>query len=379
MIRRLKEDDILKIVELENSTLNTSLGYDMLKSSLENEMAYFFVLEENENILGYISTMFDGEIVEILNFCVDKNSQHKGLGTKILSFIDNFFYTLKAKSMILEVRDKNVNAIKIYEKFGFEKIHVRKNYYSNGDDALILEKKILLCGELYDSYISKSAKLEIYGDYYKFSDDIQKDKYYHNYFKIIHPSKDLIQELKSKQFRDYFMIFSDNEIDDLLDYKYEKDTLIYMHSSIYGLKSLKNNSYNIIKLNENHLDMLYDHVYNDCLEFGIEFAKGNALRAKDNLKNDKFDYFSIIENDKIVANLLVYRKDDSIFIEDVIVDEEKRHKGMCSSLFSYIISYYEKDGVKEVSLFADLNDSVKFMYEDMGFEVTGSCFTYRMV
>ncbi|MBR4496863.1 MAG: ribosomal protein S18-alanine N-acetyltransferase [Acholeplasmatales bacterium] len=379
MIRRLKEDDILKIVELENSTLNTSLGYDMLKSSLENEMAYFFVLEENEKILGYISTMFDGQIVEILNFCVDNNYQHKGLGTKILAFIDNYFIKLNAESIILEVRDKNINAIKIYEKFGFKKIHVRKNYYSNGDDALILNKKMINLSSLYDSYISVDSKLEKYDDYYKFFDDVQKDKYYNNYFKIINPKKELINELKQKQFRDYLMFFSDIEIDNLFDFKFEKDTLIYMYSSIYGINPLKNNSYDVIKLNASHSKMQYDLVYNDSKEFGLDFANNNALRANDDLINNKFDYFSIIENDKIIAYMKVFKKDDAIFIEDVLTDINYRHKGLCSSIFNYVINYYKNLNVKHVVLFADSDDTTKYMYLDMGFVSVKNCFVYRMV
>lgn len=379
MIRKFNKDDILKIVELEESTLNTSLGALMLKDSLENEMAYFFVDEENEKILAYISTMFDGSCVEILNFCVKKELQHKGLGTKMLSFINNYFYQLKAKNMILEVRNNNISAINIYEKFGFKKIHVRKNYYSNGDDALVLNKELISISDLYDSYISINSKLEKYDDYYKFYDDVQKDKYYNNYFKIINPSKELILDLKKKQFRNYFMIFSEKEIDDILDYKFEKDSLIYMYSSIYSLKSLKNNNYEVIKLNESHKDMLYDHVFEDSKEFGIEYALGNASRAKDNLINDNFDFFSIIIDNKIVSNIKVYKKDDAILLEDVVTLEKYRHKGYISAIFNYILNYYKKLGVKDVSLIADNLDTPKFMYEDMGFIIIGNCYAYRMV
>ncbi len=379
MIRRFKEDDILKIVELENSTLNTSLGFDMLKSSLENEMAYFFVLEENEKILGYISTMFDGEIVEILNFCVDKSYQHKGLGSKILAYIDNYFYSLKAKSMILEVRNNNIGAIKIYEKFGFKQIHIRKNYYSNGDDALILEHKLISCEDVYDNYVSVDAKIEKYNDYYKFIDDVQHDKYYTNYFKVINPSKDLINELKQKQFRPFFMLWTNEEIDDLLDFKFEKDQLVYMHSSIYGINTLKKNDLNIVKLDKSNSDDLYNYEYEGCLEFGEEFAKGNAKRAKDNLENNKLNYFAYYKDNKIVGQLFTHKVGDAILIENVDVLEEERHKGICSALFNYAINYHKNNGIKEVVLIADALDTPEAMYEQMGFSTCGKAFTYRMV
>ena len=41
---------------------------------------------------------------------------------------------------MLEVKVDNINAIKLYEKFDFKVIHIRRGYY-NGVDALIMERK----------------------------------------------------------------------------------------------------------------------------------------------------------------------------------------------------------------------------------------------
>ncbi len=376
MIRQLKEDDIYKIIELENKTLNTSLGVNILNEALKNEMSYFFVFEENENIIGYISTMFDGNIVEILNFCVEPSYQNKGYGTNLLIYIDNYFYQLNAKSMILEVDSDNLKAINLYKKFGFELINIRKKYYKNGHDALVLNHNLITCADIYDLYVLQDVKKESFDSYIKYYDDIQKDKYYNNYFKILNPKKEIIDIIKQKQFRPYLMIFSEYEIDKLLDYKYEKESLIYMHSSIYGLNPLKNNNHIVNKLNEKDSNLLFEFIYNDCLEFGEEFALGNANRFKDNFLNNKLDYFGIYNDNKLVANLFVFKYKDSIFIENVLVKENYRHKGYCSSLFSYIIDYYKKIGIKEVILVADLNDTVKYMYLDMGFTICQKFYTY---
>ena len=40
--------------------------------------------------------------------------------------------------MTLEVRVSNSVAIKFYEKHGFVKHSIRKNYYSNGEDAILM-------------------------------------------------------------------------------------------------------------------------------------------------------------------------------------------------------------------------------------------------
>ena len=70
MIRKIIKDDIDKIIEIENKTLNETLGYDMLNNIIDNNImdAYVYVLND---ILGYISISFDGYTLEVLNFCVD--------------------------------------------------------------------------------------------------------------------------------------------------------------------------------------------------------------------------------------------------------------------------------------------------------------------
>ena len=40
----------------------------------------------------------------------------------------------------LEVKEKNVPAIKLYEKYGFEKVGIRKKYYNGIDNAIIMTK-----------------------------------------------------------------------------------------------------------------------------------------------------------------------------------------------------------------------------------------------
>lgn len=142
MLRRYNENDIESIIDLENKTINTSLGYDMLKNNLENEMNHYYVYELDDNIVGYISIVFDGYIAEILNFCVEPAYQNNKIGTKILEEIFVIYENKKCESLILEVRQSNERAIHLYTKLGFEKISVRKNYYTNGENALVLQKML---------------------------------------------------------------------------------------------------------------------------------------------------------------------------------------------------------------------------------------------
>lgn len=137
-IRPMTIDDIMEVVEGEKAIFGTSLGYDMLYSDLTlNPYAHYLVLEINGKVKGYIGLWID-ENAEIVNFYVDKKYQGKGFGSMIMDFVIQLCLMSKVKNISLEVRNSNENAKKLYTKFGFINSHLRKDYYSDGEDAIVM-------------------------------------------------------------------------------------------------------------------------------------------------------------------------------------------------------------------------------------------------
>ena len=67
---------------------------------------------------------------------VEENHRNKGIGTNL---IKKLIATSDNKPIILEVSDKNKNAINLYEKLNFKNIAIRKNYYKDSD-AIIMKR-----------------------------------------------------------------------------------------------------------------------------------------------------------------------------------------------------------------------------------------------
>lgn len=141
MIRQIEKKDIEDIISLENDTIGSSLG-NMLNDLILNPLMGAYVYIDKE-LIGYISYTFDGDILEILNFCVSKECQNMGIGKKLLSYLLEDMTKKNAKSSILEVRSDNFRAIHIYEAFGYKRISIRKNYYKDSCDALVYEKSLV--------------------------------------------------------------------------------------------------------------------------------------------------------------------------------------------------------------------------------------------
>lgn len=91
-----------------------------------------------ENVAFAIFQLVAGE-AEIIYIAVCEEFRRQGIGGNMLEyFIENF----KPESIFLEVRDSNINAQKMYEKYNFKNIGMRKGYYEGGEDALLMEWKI---------------------------------------------------------------------------------------------------------------------------------------------------------------------------------------------------------------------------------------------
>ena len=75
---------------------------------------------------------------ELLNsFYPEKVFQEKGVGWRLFSY---FLDSLPVMTeVILEVDQENKKAINLYRKAGFFKIGLRKKYYNDGSDALVMK------------------------------------------------------------------------------------------------------------------------------------------------------------------------------------------------------------------------------------------------
>ncbi|HEO1341819.1 TPA: ribosomal protein S18-alanine N-acetyltransferase, partial [Legionella pneumophila] len=104
------------------------------------------VLEINNGdssiLAGYIISRISNNSCHILNLCIAKPLQSKGLGRKLLQTV---LYSLskytQTESVILEVRPSNSAALHLYETMGFEKVEIKKDYYKDKnsvEDAILL-------------------------------------------------------------------------------------------------------------------------------------------------------------------------------------------------------------------------------------------------
>ena len=141
-IRPMVDSDLSKVVRLETSIFSDPWSRQSFAESLAEDQVGSWVVETQGTIIGYTVTLWVEDEIHILNLAVDDNYRHQGIGTQLLSTLEKFAKKHQSNHFWLEVRSSNLPAQAFYTKHGFKPLGLRKRYYRNGEDALIMAKHI---------------------------------------------------------------------------------------------------------------------------------------------------------------------------------------------------------------------------------------------
>lgn len=142
-IRGMKEADIGAIVEIEKGLFTTPWPEEAFLTEIkENKLAQYFVVEVDNEIVGYGGLWHIIDEGHITNIGVKEEFRGRGLGGKILEALIYYCRIKNIKSMTLEVRKSNIIAQNLYKKYGFVDCGIRPKYYGdNNEDAVIMWRK----------------------------------------------------------------------------------------------------------------------------------------------------------------------------------------------------------------------------------------------
>ena len=140
-LRPMQEDDLATVLEIETAAYPLPWTKQIFRDCLH--VGYnAWVLELDDQIVGYgLMSIAAGE-AHILNLCVHPHLQRCGYGGQILKQLLKIAKYHQADTVFLEVRCSNQAAIKLYQQIGFNQVGLRKGYYPTAqkqrEDALIL-------------------------------------------------------------------------------------------------------------------------------------------------------------------------------------------------------------------------------------------------
>ena len=140
-IKQINENDIDLCYELDSNTISLWSKNQWAKEFKKKGSKIFGLLQGNL-VIGLCVFQVVLDEVQINYFVVDQKYRKRGFGFHLMSNLIERFEKLNINKLSLEVSKNNVTAEKFYNRFDFSTVGIRKNYYKDGSDALLKEKKL---------------------------------------------------------------------------------------------------------------------------------------------------------------------------------------------------------------------------------------------
>ena len=138
-IRPMRWPDIEPVHRLEFELFTVDpWSIEQFWSELAQQSRAYAVAVDGERIIGYAGAFLLAPDSDVQTIAVSPRDQGRGVGAILLTWLIEQAVAQGCRQMLLEVRSDNVPAIAMYERFGFERISVRRDYYERGVDAVIM-------------------------------------------------------------------------------------------------------------------------------------------------------------------------------------------------------------------------------------------------
>jgi len=148
--RGLKQGDAGELSELDKLCFSVPWSERSFQNEIENELAHYIILTDNNKIIGYAGLWDIVGEGHITNIGVHPHYRKQGLGKRLIAGLLRIARERKLSALTLEVRKNNSVARRLYSRFGFKEMGIRKGYYSDtNEDAIIMTLKLFGSTEEY--------------------------------------------------------------------------------------------------------------------------------------------------------------------------------------------------------------------------------------
>jgi len=137
----MRPEDLDQVMSIEVVSFPTPWSRDSYEGEMKNSLARYIVVECEGQVAGYAGVWLVADEAHITNIAVHPDWRGQGVGEALLNALVAIAAGSGAQRLTLEVRPSNLPALRLYRKFRFLPVGLRKKYYSDtGEDALVMEK-----------------------------------------------------------------------------------------------------------------------------------------------------------------------------------------------------------------------------------------------
>ena len=143
-LRPMSRRDLASVLTLEGDLFgNEAWTEGMLSAELAGvpDSRYYLVAEDESRVVGYAGLLTAGGQADVLTMAVAQDRWGEGIGAALLGELLAEAGRRGCHEVFLEVRVDNARAQKLYRRYGFTEIGLRRGYYQpSGTDALVMRR-----------------------------------------------------------------------------------------------------------------------------------------------------------------------------------------------------------------------------------------------
>ena len=139
----MSPDNLKEIKDLLSSEFDEFWDYTTLKEELSSPFSkYIIARTQDDTIAGFAGIKIVLDEADLMNIVTRKNMRHLGIASSMLDCLISMCKEDNIRLLNLEVNAKNTIAINLYKKYNFKEVGLRKKYYDNTYDAILMSLSI---------------------------------------------------------------------------------------------------------------------------------------------------------------------------------------------------------------------------------------------
>ena len=139
------------VCEIDQAVYSNPWGHGTWRHELTSHDRYHLVAFDDERLIGHAGLLFLVDEAHVITVAVSPEDESCGVATRLLIKLLEEARRRGSLSATLEVRSASQRPQRLYGRFGFRPVGVRKNYYSTPKDDGI----VMWLDELQDEQTSK--------------------------------------------------------------------------------------------------------------------------------------------------------------------------------------------------------------------------------
>ncbi len=145
LIEPMRRRHLRQAMPIEHAAYPTSWSRSVFESELEqtrNGSRRYLVARHGREVVGYAGVWIvsdpEGDQAHVTNVAVASEYRRQGIARRLLIALASEIVERGCVAWTLEVRASSEGAQQLYRRFGFVPAGIRKRYYDNSEDAIVM-------------------------------------------------------------------------------------------------------------------------------------------------------------------------------------------------------------------------------------------------